>query len=54
MMFVLEGKMKFFHGEKEFIIEEGDCVYFDGSIPHYGICQSKKEVKVLIVIYTPG
>lgn len=52
ILFVLEGTMKFFHGEKEFIVEEGDCVYFDGSIPHYGVCLGKKEVKCLMVIYT--
>lgn len=53
LLFVLDGTMKFFHGEKEFIVEEGDCVYFDGSIPHYGVCQGNKEVKCLMVIYTP-
>jgi transcriptional regulator with XRE-family HTH domain len=53
MMFVLEGTMKFFHGENEFIVDEGDCVYFDASIPHYGICQGNKEVIILMVIYTP-
>jgi len=53
ILFVLEGTMKFFHGEKEFLVEEGDCIYFDGSIPHYGICQGNKEVKCLMVIYTP-
>jgi transcriptional regulator with XRE-family HTH domain len=53
MMFVLDGTMKFFHGEKEFIVEEGDCIYFDASIPHYGICQQNKEVKILMVIYSP-
>jgi quercetin dioxygenase-like cupin family protein len=53
MMFVLEGTMKFFHGQKEYIVEEGDCIYFDGSIPHYGVCQGKKEVKCLMVIFTP-
>jgi transcriptional regulator with XRE-family HTH domain len=53
ILFVLEGTMKFFHGEKEFVVEEGDCVYFDGSIPHYGVCLGKKEVKCLMVIYTP-
>lgn len=52
MMFVIEGTMKFFHGEKEFIVEEGDCIYFDGSIPHYGVCCDSKEVKCLMVIYT--
>jgi transcriptional regulator with XRE-family HTH domain len=53
ILFVLEGTMKFFHGEKTFIVEEGDCIYFDGSIPHYGICQGNKEVNCLMVIYTP-
>jgi transcriptional regulator with XRE-family HTH domain len=53
ILFVLEGTMKFFHGEKEFIVEEGDCIYFDGSIPHFGVCQGNKEVKCLMVIYTP-
>jgi len=53
ILFVLDGTMRFFHGEKEFIVEEGDCVYFDGSIPHYGICQGNKDVKCLMVIYTP-
>jgi transcriptional regulator with XRE-family HTH domain len=54
MLFVLEGTIKFFHGEKEFIVEEGDCVYFDGSIPHYGVCQNNREVKCLMVIYSPA
>lgn len=53
ILFVLEGVMKFFYGDQEFIAEEGDCLYFDGSIPHYGICQGNQEVKCLMVIYTP-
>lgn len=53
ILFVLEGTMKFFHGEQEFTAEEGDCLYFDASIPHHGICQGKKEVKCLMVVYTP-
>ena len=53
LVFVLEGSFKFFHGEKEFIVEEGDCMYFDSSIPHYPVCQGDKEAKCLIVIYTP-
>ncbi len=53
MLFVLEGTMKFYHGEKEFIVEEGDCIYFDGSVPHYGVCEGNREVKCLMVIYTP-
>jgi len=54
MLFVLEGTMKFFHGGKELIVEEGDCIYFDSGIPHYGICEGNKEVKCLMTIYTPN
>jgi transcriptional regulator with XRE-family HTH domain len=53
ILFVLEGTMKFFHGDQEFVVGEGDCLYFDASIPHHGICQGKKEVICLMVIYTP-
>lgn len=53
MVFVLEGVMKFFYGEEEFIIRKGDCIYFDSSIPHYGVAKGNKEVKCLSVIYTP-
>jgi transcriptional regulator with XRE-family HTH domain len=53
MLFVLEGRMRFYYGENEYVMEEGDCLYFDADIPHYGICHGKKEVKCLMVIYTP-
>ena len=52
VLFVLQGRMLFLHGDKEFILEEGDCVYFDASIPHYGeVYEAEKELKCLIVIY---
>ena len=31
ILFVLEGTMKFFHGNEEYIVEKGDCLYFDSS-----------------------
>lgn len=53
LLFVIEGTMKFFYGEKELIVEEGDCIYFDASIPHHGERYGKKKLKCLMVIYTP-
>jgi transcriptional regulator with XRE-family HTH domain len=53
MLYVLEGKAKFVHGDKEFILEEGDCVYFNASIPHYGVPLGEKELKCLLVFYSP-
>lgn len=53
LLFLLEGRMKFFHGDKVFIMEKGDCVYFDASIPHYGIAMDGKKSRCFMVIYTP-
>lgn len=53
LLFLLEGRMKFFHGDKIFIMEKGDCVYFDASIRHYGIAMDGKKTRCFMVIYTP-
>lgn len=53
MVLVLEGTMQFFHGGKEYILEPGDCVYYDSSVPHYALPAAGKEVKCLDVIFVP-
>ncbi len=53
LLFVLEGTMKFLHGNQEYIVEEGDCIYFDSSFPHFGESVGPKEAKCFMVIYTP-
>lgn len=53
ILFVLEGTMKFLHGNREYMIEEGDCIYFDSSFPHFGESVGRKETKCFMVIYTP-
>lgn len=52
MMFALEGKTKVFLGDEKHLLEEGDCLYFDSSIPHRGECVGDKEAKVLVVIFS--
>ena len=52
LMFVLEGKMMVFLGDEKHILEGGDCIYFDSSIPHRGECIGDKEAKVLVAIYS--
>lgn len=51
MLYVLEGTMKFFYDSQEYIVEEGDCVYFDSSFPHFGESVGTKNVKCLMVVY---
>lgn len=53
MMLVFEGRMRFFHGEEVYILNPGDCVYFDSGIPHRGVADGDQEVKCVMVIYTP-
>ncbi|MGV8079099.1 MAG: helix-turn-helix domain-containing protein [Syntrophales bacterium] len=50
ILFVLEGTMKFFHGGEVFIVEEGDCIYFESSYPHFGESVGQKEVKCFMVV----
>lgn len=53
LFYVLEGKIRFFYGDKEYVLREGDCLYFDSSIPHRGESIGKKSAKVLVVICPP-
>ncbi len=52
ILFVLNGTMKFLHGYREYIVEEGDCIYFDSGFPHFGESLGRKETKCFMVIYT--
>lgn len=54
ILFVLEGTMRFHHGSEEIIAEEGDCVYLDSSIPHFGESIGDKAVKCFMVIFNSG
>ncbi|MGD8562110.1 MAG: XRE family transcriptional regulator [Desulfarculaceae bacterium] len=53
IMFVLEGKLEFIYGENKYLVEQGDCVYFDSNIEHYANNIGDTDVKTLMVIYTP-
>jgi transcriptional regulator with XRE-family HTH domain len=52
MLMVLEGTMHFTYGDQEFLVEEGDCIYFDASVPHRGIAEGSKPAKSLMVIFS--
>jgi transcriptional regulator with XRE-family HTH domain len=54
ILFILEGAMRFHHGTEELIVEEGDCVYLDSSIPHFGESIGDKAAKCFMVIFNPG
>ena len=47
---VLEGKLQFRINEKDLILEDGDCIYFDSSFPHGMKALGGKKVRFLAVI----
>ena len=51
VLFVLEGKMRFTHGNDVYIVDEGDCIYFDSGIPHFGMSVGPGDVKCFMVIF---
>ena len=53
LLFVLEGTMRFQYNNQEYIVEQGDCIYFDASLPHFGESRGDKKVRCLMVIYNP-
>lgn len=53
ILFVIQGTMKFLHGNEEYVVNEGDCIYFDSSLPHWGESIGPQEVKCFMVICNP-
>jgi transcriptional regulator with XRE-family HTH domain len=52
MLFVLQGQMRFKYRNSEFILNKGDCLYFDSSVAHTGEPIGDEPLKTLIVFYT--
>jgi transcriptional regulator with XRE-family HTH domain len=50
-MFVLEGRHELVYGDKKYLMEEGDSVYFDASVPHTGKSLGKNKAKLLGIMY---
>lgn len=50
-IYMMEGQMEFVHGDKTYIMEPGDNIYFDSCIPHSGRSLGDEKAKMLVVIY---
>ncbi|MFH1034787.1 MAG: XRE family transcriptional regulator [Pseudomonadota bacterium] len=51
MVLVTSGRLCMRFGDEEHVLEEGDCAYFDASLPHSGYAIDGPEVECLIVIF---
>jgi transcriptional regulator with XRE-family HTH domain len=52
MLFVLQGQMRFKYRDSEFILNRGDCLYFDSSVAHTVEPIGDEPLKTIIVLYT--
>lgn len=48
--YMISGKLKFFIGTKEMILEEGDSIYFDSELKHGMLALDNKVAKFLAII----
>lgn len=46
-IYVLEGQIEFFHGEEVFVLNQGDCIFLKGNIPHGGRAYGGSVAKAL-------
>lgn len=51
-IFVLQGSMEVRLGEEAHILEPGDSIYYDATVPHLVKCHSRDTTKILAVLYT--
>lgn len=52
-LFVLEGKMRLILGGKQYLLEPGDSIYFDGAIPHKSVAVGDEALVYLCVNSPP-
>ncbi len=50
---VIEGSIEISYGKKNFILEEGDSIYYDSIVPHHVHSFEGNPAKILAVVYTP-
>ncbi|MCC8187545.1 MAG: XRE family transcriptional regulator [Bacteroides sp.] len=50
---VLEGIMEISYGNRTYLLEEGDSIYYDSIVPHHVHAYEGQAAKILAVVYTP-
>ena len=51
-IFVLSGSMEVRLGEEIHVLEPGDAIYYDSTVPHLVKCHSQETTRILAVLYT--
>ena len=53
-LMVLDGRAQLEYGDEAIVLEPGDSIYFDASIPHTLFAAGRKAARVLSVTQSPG
>jgi quercetin dioxygenase-like cupin family protein len=51
-IFVFHGEMEVRLGEEILILEPGDSIYYDSTVPHLVKCHGKETTKILAVLHS--
>ena len=52
-IYVLEGKLEILYGKNNYLLEAGDCIYYDSIVSHHVHAAPGASARILGVIYTP-
>lgn len=52
-IYVLEGKLEILYGKNYYLLEAGDCIYYDSIVSHHVHAAPGASARILGVIYTP-
>ena len=52
-IFCLEGYVEITYGNGMYLLEEGDCIYYDSIVAHHVHSADEHGAKILAVVYTP-
>ena len=53
-IFVLQGRMEVRPGEGNHILDPGDAIYYDSTVPHLVKCLSDRTTKIPAILYAEG
>jgi transcriptional regulator with XRE-family HTH domain len=53
-IYVLTGTIQVDYGKDNFVLNEGDSIYYDSIVPHRVLAANSARARILAVIYTPA
>lgn len=52
-LYVLEGQIEVIYGKNNYVIGEGESIYYDSIVEHNVHAYNQSKARILAVVYTP-